>query len=45
MRSIFYVLLAMEEGVVAGGGTTYIRALEALKGLKGDNADEQTGIR
>ncbi len=35
---------AIEEGVVAGGGTTYIRALEALTGLKGDNADEQTGI-
>ena len=35
---------AIEEGVVTGGGTTYIRALDALKGLKGDNADEQTGI-
>ena len=35
---------AIEEGVVAGGGTTYIRAQEALVGLKGDNADEQTGI-
>ena len=35
---------AIEEGVVAGGGTTYIRAQEALKSLKGDNADEQTGI-
>ena len=35
---------AAEEGIVAGGGTTYIRALEALKGLKGDNQDEQTGI-
>ena len=35
---------AIEEGVVVGGGTTYIRALDALKGLKGDNADEQTGI-
>lgn len=35
---------ATEEGVVAGGGTTYIRALEALKDVKGDNADEQTGI-
>ena len=35
---------AIEEGVVAGGGTTYIRALAALEGLKGDNADEQTGI-
>ena len=35
---------AIEEGVVAGGGTTYIRALEGLKDVKGDNADEQTGI-
>ena len=35
---------AIEEGVVAGGGTTYIRALSSLDGLKGDNADEQTGI-
>ena len=35
---------AIEEGVVAGGGTTYIRALEALADVKGDNADEQTGI-
>lgn len=35
---------ALEEGVVAGGSTTYIRALDKLKGLKGDNADEQTGI-
>jgi len=36
---------AIEEGVVAGGGTTYIRALDgSLKDLKGENADEQTGI-
>ena len=35
---------AIEEGVVGGGGTTYIRAQEALKDLKGENADEQTGI-
>ena len=35
---------AIEEGVVAGGGTTYIRALDALADVKGDNADEQTGI-
>ncbi|MDD7030034.1 MAG: chaperonin GroEL [Prevotellaceae bacterium] len=35
---------AVEEGVVAGGGTTYIRALDALKDVKGANADEQTGI-
>lgn len=35
---------ATEEGVVVGGGTTYIRAQEALKGIQGENADEQTGI-
>ena len=35
---------AIEEGIVAGGGVAYIRALEALAGLKGDNADETTGI-
>ncbi len=35
---------ANEEGVVAGGGTTYIRALDELTDLKGDNPDEQTGI-
>ena len=36
---------AIEEGVVAGGGTTYIRAIEAVKALKGGNADEETGIK
>ncbi len=36
---------AIEEGVVAGGGTTYIRAIEAVKALKGENADEETGIK
>ena len=35
---------AIEEGVVAGGGTTYIRSLETLQNVKGDNADEKTGI-
>lgn len=35
---------AIEEGVVPGGGTTYIRALDKLKDVKGVNADEQTGI-
>ncbi len=35
---------AIEEGVVAGGGTTYIRAIKALENLKGENQDEQTGI-
>lgn len=35
---------AIEEGVVVGGGITYIRALDALKSVKGVNTDEQTGI-
>lgn len=35
---------AIEEGVVLGGGTTYIRAQQELVDLKSDNADEQTGI-
>jgi chaperonin GroEL len=35
---------AIEEGIVPGGGVTYIRAAEALEGLKGDNDDETTGI-
>lgn len=35
---------AIEEGIVPGGGVTYIRALDALENLKGDNADESTGI-
>ncbi|SHF21204.1 chaperonin GroEL [Dysgonomonas macrotermitis] len=35
---------AIEEGTVAGGGTAYIRALDALEYLKGENDDETTGI-
>ena len=35
---------AVEEGIVPGGGVAYIRAAEALKGIKGDNEDETTGI-
>ncbi|MCQ2345846.1 MAG: chaperonin GroEL [Paludibacteraceae bacterium] len=35
---------AIEEGIVPGGGVAYIRAQEALVGLKGENEDEQTGI-
>ena len=35
---------ATEEGVVVGGGTTYIRAQEVLKDLTGENPDEKTGI-
>ena len=35
---------AVEEGIVAGGGVAYVRAVKALEGLKGDNEDETTGI-
>jgi chaperonin GroEL len=35
---------AMAEGIVPGGGVTYIRAIEGLEGLKGDNDDETLGI-
>ena len=35
---------AVEEGIVPGGGVAYIRAAEAVKGLKADNEDEATGI-
>lgn len=35
---------AIEEGIVPGGGVAYIRAIDSLEGLKGDNDDEQTGI-
>ena len=35
---------AIEEGIVAGGGVAYIRAIESLDGLKGENDDETTGI-
>ena len=36
---------AVEEGIVPGGGVAYIRATEALEGLKGANDDETTGIQ
>ena len=35
---------AVEEGIVPGGGVAYIRSQSALEGLKGDNADQTTGI-
>lgn len=35
---------AIEEGIVPGGGVTYIRAIDALEGLQGDNSDETTGV-
>ena len=35
---------AVEEGIVAGGGVSIVRAAKMLDKLKGDNDDEQTGI-
>ncbi len=35
---------AVEEGTVPGGGVAYVRAIEALEDLKGENEDETTGI-
>ena len=36
---------AVAEGIVPGGGVAYIRCIEALEGLTGDNDDENTGIQ
>ncbi len=36
---------AVEEGIVAGGGVAFIRAVDALKDIKGENEDENTGIQ
>ncbi|HNW49370.1 MAG TPA: TCP-1/cpn60 chaperonin family protein, partial [Bacteroidales bacterium] len=35
---------AVEEGIVPGGGVAYIRSIDAIKDLKGENEDETTGI-
>jgi chaperonin GroEL len=35
---------AVEEGVVAGGGVAFIRAVAAISKLKGDNDDQTVGI-
>ncbi len=35
---------AVEEGIVPGGGVAYIRAIESLEGLKGENEDQTTGV-
>ncbi len=35
---------AVEEGVVAGGGTALIRALDAIADLEGDNHDQDVGV-
>src|SRR5947208_2852302 len=36
---------AVEEGIVAGGGVAYLRARGNLKNLKGDNPDQEAGIK
>src|SRR3954453_6014294 len=36
---------AVEEGIVAGGGVAYLRARANLKNMKGDNADQEAGIK
>ena len=35
---------AVEEGIIAGGGTGYIRAIAALENLKVENDDQRTGV-
>ncbi|MGE5812534.1 MAG: chaperonin GroEL [Ignavibacteria bacterium] len=36
---------AVEEGIVTGGGVTFVRAMSVLEKLEGENADQTTGIR
>jgi chaperonin GroEL len=36
---------AIEEGIIPGGGVAYLRAIKALDKLKGENADQNTGIQ
>ena len=36
---------AVEEGIVAGGGVAYLRARANLKNLKGENPDQDAGIK
>ena len=36
---------AVEEGIVAGGGVALLRARAGLKNLKGDNPDQDAGIK
>lgn len=35
---------AIEEGIVPGGGLTFLRSIEALDNLKGENEEQQIGI-
>jgi chaperonin GroEL len=36
---------AVQEGIVAGGGVALIRAIKSIENLKGDNADQTTGVQ
>jgi chaperonin GroEL len=36
---------AVEEGIVAGGGVAYIRARATLDKIKGENSDQEAGIK
>ena len=36
---------AVQEGIVAGGGVAFIRAIPGLDKLKGDNVDQSTGVK
>lgn len=36
---------AVDEGIVAGGGVTFIRAQSVLEKLEGENTDQTTGIK
>ena len=36
---------AVEEGIIAGGGVALIRARQAIQALKGDNHDQDAGIK
>jgi chaperonin GroEL len=35
---------AIEEGIIPGGGVAYLRAIETLVDLKGENEDQTTGV-
>ena len=36
---------AVEEGIVAGGGVALVRAIAAIKNMKGENEDETIGVQ
>jgi chaperonin GroEL len=35
---------AIEEGIIPGGGVAYLRAVDSIENLKGENEDQDTGI-